>query len=101
MGSPNDVAPISRLLPELLREVFTYLRLSDNKEKDHFRRPYTVRHKQLATLALISRLWNEVASPLLWRTLRFGSETGQQDCIRMLSGEGGPTRHEYGMWVRN
>src|SRR4051794_784303 len=96
---PQRQSPL--LLPDILRHVFSYLRLVKLPKKDTFYLPDKANYKQLRELAVVCRQWNDIASEHLWKYLRFGSYEGLQSCLRVLASRQNETTHNYGLWVRH
>src|SRR6266545_4896231 len=65
--------PISKMAPELLTEIFSY-----------FQSPYIIDHhwdnrkQEIRTVTLVSKYWNEVASPMLWDRIFISRKTFKQ-----------------------
>src|SRR4051812_14499887 len=92
------VSPISRLASEVLSLIFGTLQFRAGYVDD-FDRSAGIRYLQLATIARVSRLWNTVVSPILWRSLNFNCPKRLDNCLKLISRHG--ATHDYGSFVRH
>src|SRR6266540_1807177 len=75
------------MVPELLTEIFSY-----------FHSPYRMddycdnRKQEIRTVTLVSKYWNEVASPMLWDRIFISQETFRQQ-QQLKHSYGGSVKH--------
>src|SRR6266498_5943681 len=87
-----DTTPISKMAPELLTEVFSYFhppyRIDDDSDK---------RKEEIRTVTLVSKYWNEVASPMLWDRIFISARKKIMETFKQHQ----QLKHSYGGSVKH
>jgi hypothetical protein len=83
-------------IPEILLHIFSFLESPLNTGTDPTQPldfvkvdsiKYSVAKPKLHSCVLVCKLWNACATPLLWRNIKIGSDSGCQHLARTLSSE--------------
>ncbi|KAI1297336.1 hypothetical protein EDD11_007204 [Mortierella claussenii] len=91
---------IHSLKPSLLRYIFSFLAIQHYDYLNH--RTHTV-YNHLGPVSLVCKLWNAIASPLLWQERTFhGWKAGEElnTFLQLTENADFSSTHEYGEYVK-